>query len=93
MTDNIERTDSISVLSLKDRFANSFMQSSPKLIKSQVPKTVQVDEVFEVSTDQLEDIQSVTLVLWKSREDFEAAYFARSESLYDGYGVDPKQSM
>ena len=51
MTDNIERTDSISVLSLKDRFANSFMQSSPKLIKSQVPKTVQVDEVFEVSTD------------------------------------------
>ena len=51
MTDNIERTDSISVLSLKDRFANSFMQSSPKLIKSQVPKTVQVDEVFEVSID------------------------------------------
>ena len=38
-------------------------------------------------------MQYVTLILWSSREDFESAYFARSESLYDGFGVNPKQSV
>ena len=83
--------ESISVLSFKDRFASSFMMNSASTMRSpQVPKTVQIDEVFEISSDDLEDAQSVSLTLWRSREDFEAAYFKRSESLYDGFGVNPK---
>ena len=56
MTDNYERTDSLSVLSLKDRFASSFMLSSFRLMKNQVPKTVHIDEVFEFSCDILDSI-------------------------------------
>jgi len=66
------------------------MNSASTMRSPQVPKTVQIDEVFEISSDDLEDAQSVSLTLWRSREDFEAAYFKRSESLYDGFGVNPK---
>ena len=62
-------------------------------MKNLIPKTIQVDEVFEINSDSLQDIETVNLILWKSRDDFEKAYFQRSESLYDGFGVDPKQSM
>lgn len=58
-----------------------------------MPKSIQIDEVFEISSELLEDVQSVKLTLWRTRDDFEAAYFSRSESLYDGFGVNPKQSI
>lgn len=93
MTDNYDRRslESISVQSIKDRFASSFMMSSNNMMKcQQVPKIVQIDEVFEINSEDLKDAQSVTLILWRSREDFEASYFARTDSLYDGFGVNPK---
>lgn len=96
MTDNYDRRslESISVQSIKDRFASSFMMSSNNMMKcQQVPKIVHIDEVFEINSEDLEDAQSVTLILWRSREDFEASYFARTDSLYDGFGVNPKQSL
>ena len=55
-----------------------------------MPRIVNIDEVFEINSELLEDAESVNLILWRCREDFEAAYFARSESLYDGFGVNPK---
>ena len=77
MTDNYDRksSESISVLSFRDRFTNSFMQSSDRLMKNLIPKTIQVDEVFEINSDSLQDIETVSLTLWKSRDDFEKAYF------------------
>jgi hypothetical protein len=83
--------ESISPLSFKDRFASSFMMSAANTIRSQpVPKIVQIDEVFEINSEELEHAESVNLTLWRSRDDFEASYFKRSESLYDGFGVNPK---
>ena len=78
------------MFSFRERLTSSFMQSSDKLMKNLVPKTIQVDEVFEINSIFLKDIETVTLTLWKSREDLEKKFFQRTESLYDGFGVDPK---
>lgn len=68
------------------------MQSSTKLLKNQVPKSVQIDDVFEFDSRHLEDVKAVTLLFWRSKEAFEATH-ERSASLYDGFEVDPKRSM
>lgn len=65
------------------------MQSSSKLLKNQVPKSVQIDDVFEFDPHHLEDVKSVNLIFWRSREAFDAHNKQATSSLYDGYGVNP----
>ena len=67
--------ESNSMLSFREKFAYSFMQSSDRLMKNSVPRTIQVDEVFEINSIFLKDVETVTLTLWKSREDFEKKFF------------------
>lgn len=96
LTDNFELRNSVetslSVSTLKQRITSSFLQSSTKLLKDQVPKSVQIDDTFEFDADYLDDVKTVTLVFWRSKEAFDAVH-QRTSSLYDGFEVNPKQSM
>lgn len=68
------------------------MLGESKLPKDQVPKSVQIDDVFEFDSEHLDHVKTVTLTFWRSKEAFNAMH-ERCPSLYDGFEVNPKDSM
>ena len=58
-------------------------------MNDKVPKTVQIDDVFEFDADHLDDVKTVSLTFWRSKDAFDAVHY-RTASLYDGFGVNLK---
>ena len=59
---------------------------------NKIPKIVSIDDVFEFDADHLDDVKTVSLTLWRSKDAFDAVHY-RTTSLYDGFGVDLRRSL